>query len=73
VEVPGVLSVLAFGHFYSDVRGLDAFPEGDWPDNIALLYYAFHVMAGLCTILVGIMLRRPFSPGPGGSKRTVRC
>jgi cytochrome bd ubiquinol oxidase subunit I len=55
VEVPGVLSVLAFGHFASDVRGLDAFPERDWPDNIALLYYGFHVMAGLGTILVAIM------------------
>lgn len=60
IEVPAVLSVLAFGHFASDVRGLDAFPERDWPDNIALLYYAFHVMAGLGTILVAIMLAAAF-------------
>ncbi|HYB53939.1 MAG TPA: cytochrome ubiquinol oxidase subunit I, partial [Thermoanaerobaculia bacterium] len=44
------------GHFYSDVRGLDEFPENDWPDNIELLYYAFHIMAGLGTILVAVML-----------------
>ncbi|HTO89124.1 MAG TPA: cytochrome ubiquinol oxidase subunit I [Thermoanaerobaculia bacterium] len=56
IAVPGMLSFLAYGHFYADVRGLDEFPERDWPDNIALLYYAFHIMAGLGTILIGIML-----------------
>ena len=56
IAVPGALSFLAYGHFYSDVRGLDEFPEKDWPDQIALLYYAFHIMAGLGTILAGIML-----------------
>ena len=56
IAVPGVLSFLAYGHFYSNVRGLDEFPEKDWPDQIALLYYAFHIMAGLGTILAGIML-----------------
>jgi cytochrome d ubiquinol oxidase subunit I len=38
------------------VKGLDAFPEDVWPDNIELLYYAFHIMAGLGTILVTIAL-----------------
>jgi cytochrome bd ubiquinol oxidase subunit I len=56
IAIPGALSFLAYGHFYSDVRGLDEFPERDWPDQIALLYYAFHIMVGLGTILVGIML-----------------
>ncbi len=56
IAVPGALSFLAYGHFYSNVRGLDEFPEKDWPDQIALLYYAFHIMAGLGTILAGIML-----------------
>jgi cytochrome d ubiquinol oxidase subunit I len=55
IEVPGILSFLAYGHFYSNVRGLDEFPEADWPDNIELLYYSFHIMAGLGTILIGIM------------------
>ncbi len=56
VAIPGVLSILAFGHLSSDVRGLNEFPEKDWPDNIELLYYAFHIMAGLGTILIAIML-----------------
>jgi len=56
IRVPGLLSVLAFGHVTSAVEGLDAFPERDWPDNIALLYYAFHIMAGVGTILIAIMV-----------------
>ena len=55
IAVPGVLSMLAFGHFYAPVQGLNSFSEEDWPDNIELLYYAFHIMAGLGTILIGVM------------------
>ena len=55
VHVPGVLSFLAYGTFHSNVAGLDAFPPEDWPDNIELLYYAFHVMAGLGTLMIGLM------------------
>jgi cytochrome d ubiquinol oxidase subunit I len=60
IEVPGILSFLAFGTFHSGVAGLDAFPESDWPDNIELLYYAFHVMAGLGTIFIAIMALSSF-------------
>ncbi len=56
IAVPGILSFLAYGTFHSDVAGLNDFPESDWPDNIELLYYSFHVMAGLGTIMIGIML-----------------
>jgi cytochrome d ubiquinol oxidase subunit I len=56
VVIPWVLSFLAFGTFHADVPGLDAFPPEDWPDNIELLYYAFHIMAGLGTILAAIAL-----------------
>jgi cytochrome d ubiquinol oxidase subunit I len=55
IRVPGLLSFLAFGTFHSDVRGLGAFPPDEWPNNIELLYYAFHVMAGLGTIFIGVM------------------
>src|SRR4029453_1949867 len=55
IPVPGILSFLAYGHFHSTVRGLNEFPERDWPDNIELLYYAFHIMVGLGTILIAIM------------------
>jgi cytochrome d ubiquinol oxidase subunit I len=55
IEVPAILSILAFGHADSAVQGLEEFPESDWPDNIPLLYYSFHIMAGLGTIFIAIM------------------
>ena len=55
ITVPGMLSFLAFGTFHSDVAGLNAFPQDHWPDNIELLYYAFHIMAGLGTLMIALM------------------
>jgi cytochrome d ubiquinol oxidase subunit I len=55
IVVPGLLSFLAYGTFHSDVRGLGAFPENTWPDNIELLYYSFHIMAGLGTLFIVLM------------------
>jgi cytochrome d ubiquinol oxidase subunit I len=55
IKIPGALSFLAYGTFHSEVRGLDAFPPENWPPNIELLYYAFHIMAGLGTIFIVIM------------------
>jgi cytochrome d ubiquinol oxidase subunit I len=55
IALPGMLSFLAFGTFHSNVRGLADFPEDQWPTNIELLYYAFHVMAGLGTIFIGLL------------------
>jgi len=61
IHVPGALSFLAYGTFHSDVPGLGEFPETDWPDNIELLYYAFHVMAGLGTLMILLMGLAAFS------------
>jgi len=55
VHVPSALSFLAFGHMNAHVQGLDAFPEEEWPTNIELLYYAFHIMAGLGTCFILLM------------------
>jgi cytochrome d ubiquinol oxidase subunit I len=55
IEVPGALSFLAYGHFGSNVRGLDEFPEESWPGNIELLYYSFHLMITLGTIFIVLM------------------
>jgi cytochrome d ubiquinol oxidase subunit I len=55
IRVPGALSFLAYGTFHSEVRGLDQFPQDSWPTNIELLYYAFHVMAGLGTLFIFVM------------------
>lgn len=55
VEVPAVLSYLAYGSFGAEVQGLEDMPRERWPDNIELLYYAYHVMVGLGTILIAVM------------------
>jgi cytochrome d ubiquinol oxidase subunit I len=60
IYLPGVLSILAFGHKDATVQGLDAFPEDQWPTNIDLLYYAFHVMAGLGTLFILLMAAANF-------------
>ena len=53
--VPDALSILAFGHANSSVQGLDEFPQDEWPTNVELLYYAFHIMAGLGTLFILLM------------------
>lgn len=55
IVLPGFLSFLAYGTFHAEVAGLDQFPENTWPDNIELLYYAFHMMAGLGTLFILLM------------------
>ena len=55
IEIPGALSFLAYGHFGSNVHGLDDFPRESWPDNIELLYYSFHLMITLGTIFIVLM------------------
>jgi cytochrome d ubiquinol oxidase subunit I len=55
IEIPGALSFLAYGTFSSYVRGLNEFPRVNWPDNIELLYYSFHLMITLGTIFIFLM------------------
>jgi cytochrome d ubiquinol oxidase subunit I len=55
IELPAVLSYIAYGDFSANVQGLEDFPESDWPTNIELLYYSFHIMVGLGTLFIGVM------------------
>ena len=50
IDVPGGLSFLAFGDFDAEVKGLDAFPESDWPP-VAITHIAFQVMVGLGSLM----------------------
>jgi len=54
VVLPAVLSWIAYGDFSANVRGLEEFPEADWPTQIELLYYSFHIMVGLGTIFIAL-------------------
>ena len=55
VRMPGILSFIAYGSFGSNVKGLSEFPPDQWPPNIELLYYSFHIMAGLGTLFIALM------------------
>lgn len=55
VVVPGILSFLTYGTFGSTVYGLNDFPQAEWPHNVELLYYSYHIMVGLGTLLMLMM------------------
>jgi cytochrome d ubiquinol oxidase subunit I len=55
LAIPGMLSFLTYQRWGAVVDGLDAFPEEDWPDNIPLLYYSYHIMVGLGTLFITIL------------------
>src|SRR5215467_11770078 len=56
IAVNKVLSFLIYGHTSAEVKGLNEFPKDVWPTNIPLLYYSYHIMAGLGTIFVAVMV-----------------
>lgn len=53
--VPKALSMIVHREWDAEVRGLTSFPRENWPDNIPLLYYSFHIMVGLGTIFIAVM------------------
>ncbi|MFM8550781.1 MAG: cytochrome ubiquinol oxidase subunit I [Nitrospiraceae bacterium] len=54
ITVPWALSILVYQRAKAEVRGLDTFPRDTWPDNVPLLYYAYHIMIGLGTVFVAV-------------------
>lgn len=56
ISVPGALSFLTYRRWSAEVRGLDSFPAEDRPDQIVLLYYSYHIMIGLGTIFIALLL-----------------
>ena len=56
IHVPNMLSFLTYYRWNAEVKGLDAFPKEDWPSNIPLLYYSYHIMVGLGTIFIAVLL-----------------
>ena len=60
IEVPNALSFLTYRRWNAHVKGLDAFPQDQWPTNIELLYFSYHVMVGLGTIFIAIAVLAAF-------------
>jgi cytochrome d ubiquinol oxidase subunit I len=56
IVVNNVLSFLIYGTTKAQVKGLDQFPRDQWPTALPLLFYSYHIMAGLGTWFVLLML-----------------
>ena len=70
IHLPAVLSWIAYGDFSAHVRGLSEFPPEDWPSNIELLYYSFHIMVGLGTLFIALMALAVLQLARGRLERT---
>jgi cytochrome d ubiquinol oxidase subunit I len=56
IVVNDLLSFLIYGTTKAEVQGLDQIPRDQWPTALPLLYYAYHIMAGLGTWFVLLMM-----------------
>jgi cytochrome bd ubiquinol oxidase subunit I len=54
LAMPHFLSLLTSRRWNEQLVGLDQIPTNQWPDSIPLVYYAYHIMVGLGTILAAI-------------------
>ena len=60
LTIPGALSMITYKRWNAEVKGLDAYPREQWPDQIPLLFYSFHIMIGLGTIFIVTMSAAAF-------------
>lgn len=56
LHIPKLLSFLTHYRWEAEIHGLKEFDRSLWPTNIPLLYYSYHVMVGLGTIFILIMV-----------------
>ncbi|MBI9040358.1 cytochrome ubiquinol oxidase subunit I [Lutibacter sp.] len=56
IAVPNILSFLTYQDWNKQIAGMDKFKKEELPDNIPALYYSYHIMVGLGTIFIGVML-----------------
>jgi cytochrome bd ubiquinol oxidase subunit I len=54
LAMPHFLSFLTSRRWNEQIRGLDTIPQNNWPDSVPLVYYSYHIMVGLGTILLAI-------------------
>jgi cytochrome d ubiquinol oxidase subunit I len=60
VKMPGLLSFLTHQRWNAPVKGLDEFPREQWPQFVPLVYYSYHIMAGLGTGFIALMAGAAF-------------
>ena len=54
IQIPKALSFLTWRSWNKPVRGLNHVPTEDWPDNVPVVYYVYHIMVGLGTVFIAI-------------------
>jgi cytochrome bd ubiquinol oxidase subunit I len=54
IAIPKMLSFLTYRRWEAEIRGLNDFPRDQWPDNVPLLYFSYHIMVGLGTLLTAV-------------------
>jgi len=54
IEIPYALSILAFADPNAEVKGLDAFPEADWPP-VPVVHVAFQIMVGAGSLMLALV------------------
>ncbi|WP_104380957.1 cytochrome ubiquinol oxidase subunit I [Sphingobacterium sp. HMA12] len=60
IAVPNVLSFLTYQRWDAEIKGLNEFDDSLHPTNVPGLYYSYHIMVGLGTIFIGIMVLGSF-------------
>ena len=60
IVVNDMLSFLIYGTKRAEVKGLDQFPRDQWPSPLPLLFYSYHIMAGLGTYFALLMIVEAF-------------
>lgn len=55
VGIPKMLSLMAFGDFDAEVKGLDQVPESDWP-NVSAVFQLYHLMIFLWGCMLAVAL-----------------
>ena len=60
IAVPNILSFLTYQEWDRQIAGMDQFKEEELPDNIPALYYSYHIMVGLGTVFIGLMVVSAF-------------
>jgi cytochrome d ubiquinol oxidase subunit I len=56
IQIPDLTTILLYRRLTGTVQGLTAFPQSDWPTNVPLLFYSYHLMVDLGFLFAGVML-----------------
>lgn len=55
IRVPNMLSFMTHHRWNTRIEGLTSFDRSQWPDQVPLLYFSYHIMVGLGTVMMGLM------------------